>query len=153
MLNNNPQPYALYLDDCRNPTVTIDGLPWVIARTYEEFKHELDTRGMPDFVSLDHDLFEEHMQMYFYMRKNGLTAIDYSTFEEKTGVDCCKALVYAIDANEDYPRLPINLHTHNKYGLKVMYDYLRTELKYPKITTQRLPHVYVEELLPASLKR
>ena len=146
-------PYALYLDDCRNPLITVDGLPWVIARNYEEFKQALDTRGMPEFVSLDHDLYEEHMKMYFYMKANKLKTIDYSVFEHKTGLDCCKILMdFIYEVWEDFPRLGLNLHTHNKYGLQTMYDYLRKETQYLKITTDRIPHEYVEELLPASLK-
>lgn len=146
------QPYALYLDDCRNPLCQIENLPWVIARNYDEFKQALLNHGLPDFVSLDHDLYKEHMLAYFHMIQNGLNKIDYSTFEEKTGLDCCEYLINYILTVEEYPRFPINLHTHNKFGLLMMYDLLRKELQYPKITSNRLEHEYVPELIPTSLR-
>jgi hypothetical protein len=33
--------------------------PWVLARSCEEAIHEIDARGLPNFVSFDHDLCDE----------------------------------------------------------------------------------------------
>lgn len=156
--------YALYLDDCRNPlgSVTInvgtpldpvqmETLPWAVPRSYDEFVQVLTERGMPAFISFDHDLDEEHMKEYFAMKDNGDVIIDYDKFEVKTGLDCCK---YMVDMALSMNQIPaaINLHTHNSYGLKNMKEYLKSVLPRVRITTDRLPFEWVPELLPASLK-
>lgn len=51
MISSN-QPYKLYLDDIRNPKSD----DWVIARSFDEFKKVILTRGYPKKMSLDHDL-------------------------------------------------------------------------------------------------
>lgn len=152
--------YALYLDDCRLPTATVkvpkfedDGvdaleLPWVIARTHEEFVAILNERGIPRYVTLDHDLYEEHMKMYFHMKEEGIEEIDYTQFQYKTGVEACKLLVEVYKMGIVMPY--INLHTHNRYGREVMLDVLRSAGL--TVHTDRVPFVYVPELLPPSLR-
>ncbi len=58
-----PAPYSLFLDDTRTPeAVTWVALPartWVVARSYTEFVRAVEERGLPQFVSFDHDLAEE----------------------------------------------------------------------------------------------
>lgn len=44
--------YTMYLDDLRTPIQKYD----VIVRSYEEAKECIQTRGMPLFLSFDHDL-------------------------------------------------------------------------------------------------
>ena len=57
---------ALYLDDQRTPTETIPGYhPWNVVRNYEEFTKWIIENGIPDLVSFDHDLAEEHINDYF----------------------------------------------------------------------------------------
>lgn len=53
--------YQLYLDDERTP---IDG-SLVIARTVEEAKELVLTRGAPSFMHLDHDLGGDSTSMDF----------------------------------------------------------------------------------------
>ena len=109
---------ALYLDDQRTPTTNPpDGYnPWNIVRNYDEFKQWIDENGMPDYVSFDHDLGEEHMQDYFKYQANGIAAINYNDFKEKTGLDCAKYMIqYAIDNNVNLPHL-VGVHSHNPMG-------------------------------------
>jgi hypothetical protein len=47
--------YCLYLDDVRKPETDRD---WVIVRSASEFKQIIEERGMPEHMSLDHDLGE-----------------------------------------------------------------------------------------------
>jgi hypothetical protein len=47
-------PYRLFLDDEREP---VDD-SWVIVRTVEEAIDIIETRGVPEFISFDHDLGE-----------------------------------------------------------------------------------------------
>ncbi len=46
--------YKLFLDDERYPA-DINPL-WIIARNYEDAKWYLETKGMPEHISFDHDL-------------------------------------------------------------------------------------------------
>ncbi len=59
----NPEPYSLFLDDARTPgMVTWVSLPqrsWIVARSYAEFVRLVAERGLPEFVSFDHDLADE----------------------------------------------------------------------------------------------
>ena len=51
-----------YLDDTRTPTETIPGYkPWDVVRNYNEFTEYILKNGIPDLISFDHDLGEEHM--------------------------------------------------------------------------------------------
>lgn len=48
-------PYTLYLDDLReNPNPN-----WIVARSLNEAETIVKSKGMPDFISFDHDLGEE----------------------------------------------------------------------------------------------
>ena len=170
-MSQKKEQYGLYLDDCRtvtenfiipaNPYNPIDDfgdsgsarkLPWVIARTYEEFVQVLAERGIPAVVSFDHDLDEEHMQEYFRVHENGLSELDYSRFTVKTGVDCIDALAEAVLARGERPPGIINLHTHNRYAIPVMKKRLEEKIQRPNITVVRLPFRWEPDLLPPSLR-
>lgn len=91
----------LFLDDLRNPAdclnymgnrknvdISIYRKEWHIARTYDEFVTWIETHGLPDFISFDHDLADYH---YEY-------SVEYS------GMDCAKWLVeYCLDNNVPCP--------------------------------------------------
>jgi len=83
--------YYLFLDDFRDPQIVswID-LPlhdWTVVRSYKEFRDAIWNKGIPEFVSYDHDLADDH---YGSMNHGG--AIDYDNLTEKTGYDCAKFL-------------------------------------------------------------
>lgn len=88
----------LFLDDVRIPTDCVSytynkiyNEEWDIVRTYDEFVDYIKTNGVPDEISFDHDLADEHYDpsMYESTERYGEK---YKTFKEKTGYDCAKWL-------------------------------------------------------------
>lgn len=53
--------YKLYLDDLRDPPDD----SWVVARSSDEAFIILNVKGLPDFMSLDHDLGGDDTTMVF----------------------------------------------------------------------------------------
>ena len=93
--------YKLFLDDLRQPTniypKTQDS-DWVICRNLTEFKNAIETKGMPSFVSFDHDLND---------------IIDSNT--ENTGLTCAKFLAnFCMDNNQLFPSF--EAHSANPPG-------------------------------------
>lgn len=78
--------YRLFLDDVRNPEevkwVRLPSGPWTVIRNYEDFVRVVQNRGMPEYISFDHDLADVHYQNP-----------ERENFVEKTGLDCAKWLV------------------------------------------------------------
>ena len=80
---------------------------WV--KSYNEFVDWIYINGLPDGISFDHDLADEH---YFYSIGMDIT---YSKFKEKTGYDAAKWLVnYCIDNNAELPICGV--HSFNNVG-------------------------------------
>ena len=85
--------YNLFLDDNRIPThVTWVDIPkdqhYSVVRNYQEFVDLITLRGLPKFVTYDHDLSDCHYG-------HGLRGDDipYDKYTEKTGYDAAKCLV------------------------------------------------------------
>lgn len=82
--------YYLFLDDIRLPSdVKWLQLPnderWIIAKSYGEFVDTVEQRGLPEFVSFDHDLAESHYKASV-LENEGLSGfVGYGN--EKTGLD------------------------------------------------------------------
>jgi len=76
----------LYLDDMRVPT--LHGVD--LVQNYAEFTEYLDEKGMPDLISFDHDLAREH---YPSGPNEAGQEISYSTYREKTGLDCARFII------------------------------------------------------------
>ena len=59
--------YHLFLDDERNPSsVTWVRLPyvqWEVVRSHKEFTEFVNDFGLPEFVTFDHDLADEHYKV------------------------------------------------------------------------------------------
>jgi hypothetical protein len=95
---------VLYLDDMRVPTIV--GI--TLVRNYDEFIRYINHNGIPDLISFDHDLAAEH----YPTGENGPEDnIDYSSYKERTGLDCTRYIVQ----NE----LPLNywaVHSFNVRG-------------------------------------
>lgn len=64
--------WILFLDDKRNPK---DGRPWTVARNVQEAKDLVLQRGMPKYISFDHDLEPEPKPNGFQFAK-WLTEMD-----------------------------------------------------------------------------
>jgi len=107
--------YNLFLDDERLPhNVTWANLPesqhYTIVRNYNEFVDLIETRGIPRFVSYDHDLADSHYG-------HGLQGnqIPYDSYKEKTGYDCAKWLIeYCLNSEQPLPKYTV--HSLNPIG-------------------------------------
>ena len=81
--------YHLFLDDERNPqdvfwiALPCPSEPWLIVRSYGAFVEMIMCRGLPEFVSFDHDLGDT---------------------DTRTGMDCAKWIVeFCLDNNARLP--------------------------------------------------
>lgn len=108
---------ALYLDDVRTPTTPLPGYePWEVVRNYDEFVAWITANGIPDMISFDHDLAEEHMNDYYeQVAQQGFQHPSYDLFQEKTGLNCADWLItYCQDNN--VPPKKCCVHSHNPVG-------------------------------------
>jgi hypothetical protein len=124
--------YYLFLDDERYPVnrkgegdqmsaYELTGnkkyflLDWVIVRDFGEFVKTIEEKGLPNIISFDHDLKDEHY--YHYRMFTVYTGwIDY-TILEGTGFECAKWLInYMMNNNLKCPEILI--HTQNTVGAK-----------------------------------
>lgn len=119
----------LFLDDIRIPKDAI-GLvssnlnqfywekDWIIVRNYYEFCNYIQKFGLPDFISFDHDLADEH-----YMD------VDNSEYEEKTGYECAKWLVdWCLENSLSLPKFVV--HSANPIGKQNIESYLNNATKH-----------------------
>jgi hypothetical protein len=116
---------ALYLDDTRTPTTTIPGYePWHVVRNYHEFVAWITEHGVPDLISFDHDLADEHMNDYFsQVALNGFQYPTYENYQEKTGLDCARWLAEHIEAN-NLQLKSVSVHSHNPVGATNIQSYI-----------------------------
>jgi hypothetical protein len=131
MAHPKHQAYNLFLDDERNPRgVTWVELPlveWTIVRTYNDFVETIQSRGVPQLVTFDHDLAEEHYREYYERCRYGQQPL-YDQLKEKTGRDCALWLAEHCIAN-DIPIPLYYLHTKNPVGLMNMSSILESARK------------------------
>jgi hypothetical protein len=137
----------LYLDDVRMPRHSYPAMSrrvgteasvyqnddWNIVRTYDEFVNWINQNGLPDLISFDHDLADEHIQYYF---DNGghhnPPNPQETTFTEKTGYDCTKWLVdYCVENNKSLPDYLV--HSANPVGSLNILTYLNNAKKHTNI--------------------
>jgi hypothetical protein len=117
--------YNLFLDDVRLPNqVTWVDLPpnqhYSLVRNYQEFVDLITLRGVPKFVTYDHDLSDSHYG-------HGLRGDDipYDQYVEKTGYDCAKWLVnYCMEKGIKHP--PYTVHSMNPVGAKNIISYVES---------------------------
>lgn len=128
--------YNLFLDDLRVPSdcpsytknPVYDELEWVIVRSYDEFTTYITVYGMPDVVSFDHDLADEHYAPSEHWRNYNEWA-NKQDFQEKTGYDCVKWMVdYCLDNGKSFPNWYI--HTMNPAGGENMKSLILNYLKH-----------------------
>lgn len=133
----------LWLDDIRDP-FDKDFTPYVAlynpflnqpheiiwVKNYDEFLEYLLSESLPDAISFDHDLADEHIQYYFDNggHKNPPNPME-ANFKEKTGYDCVKFLVDLCTDTEQ--KLPICIyHTANSAGKVNMETYINNAKKH-----------------------
>ena len=141
--------YNLFLDDVRMPKAAFKymqlpiylEIEWSIVRNYHAFTTIIEGKGIPEIISFDHDLADEHYNPSI-VGDEPYERI-YDMFDEKTGYHCAKWLIdYCIDNNEKVPS-QIFIHSMNPAGsmnIKSLFD------TYSKLYGERL-YIYV---LPTS---
>lgn len=103
--------YNLFLDDThgpkdlwgstKNPDYAVYN--WVIVKDYDEFVAYIEEKGIPNQVSFDHNLDEEHEESV------GKRKIPYDKFVHKTGYDCILWLIgYCIDNQLTLPKCKVH---------------------------------------------
>lgn len=119
----------LFLDDLRIPKDAIGLVPdamnqfywkddWVIVRNFWEFCNYIQKFGLPDFISFDHDLADEH-----YVNS------DHLDYKEKTGYECAKWLVdFCFDNGRSLPDYMV--HSANPTGKQNIISYLENAKKH-----------------------
>lgn len=108
--------YKLYLDDIRPCP---EG--FIKVRNYEEFVCFLKVYGMPDFISFDHDLADEHYPWNDPSYKTG--SLNYDSYKAKTGWHCAK---YIVDNDLGLPFLGWQVHSQNDIGASNIMELLST---------------------------
>lgn len=131
------KPYAIFLDDCREPhhayltgtalsLLDVSGIPeqdWVVVKNYEEFVRAIDIQ-IPDSISFDHDLCREHIEHYFFVtQQTGI--IRYADLKHKTGMHCAVYLMKKL-RDTGYKKKPkIFIHTANVWGAEHIKNVLK----------------------------
>lgn len=132
--------YNLFLDDTRTPKdVTWIDLPkvhWEIAKSFSDFVFLIKTKGIPDLVSYDCDLCQEHYDNYFALRHT--YPIHYHEFKTPCGIHCIEYLLRVCSVLKERPHPPYFIHTMNNYAGPFMdnliKDYNKRIFKYSKLT-------------------
>jgi hypothetical protein len=105
--------YNLFLDDERNPNRFLKDLrTWEVVRTYEDFCKTIMERGLPGFVSFDHDIHGIVVDIN-----------DPKHAKETTGYDCALWLIkYCQKHNKRLPNWQV--HSMNPIGKARIQDLL-----------------------------
>lgn len=95
--------YNLFLDDYRVPSdayiytrwAPFLSKEWIIVRNYNEFVQVIDKQGLPEWVSFDHDLAENHYvpKEYWGDYEASKAYQDAQEYKEKTGYECALWLI------------------------------------------------------------
>ena len=134
----------LFLDDIRLPKDAIGLVPsimnkfywqddWSIVRNYYEFCNFIQKFGLPDFVSFDHDLADDHYNDLFsngnWTKDNSEIVLKYDDYKEKTGYECAKWLVdWCLEFNHKLPDYVV--HSANPVGKQNIESYLNNAKKH-----------------------
>lgn len=107
--------YNLFLDDFRYPQTAFsytrdprhNKLNWTIVRSYDEFVATVEKQGIPDIISYDHDLADEHYAPETWNPEGE------ESYLEKTGLHCARYLLEKLDGTK-HPEYII--HSMNPVG-------------------------------------
>lgn len=114
--------YYLFLDDERVPSrvswISLpEGVEWTIVRNYDQFVDCVSKNGLPNFITYDHDLADQHYSMTLEEVKQFSYEGVVNSYSEKTGYDCAKWLVqYCLENNCKHPQYSV--HSLNPIGKK-----------------------------------
>lgn len=115
--------YKLFLDDIRMPP-DHNGSLWVIARSMDDAIWYIEHKGIPNFISFDHDLADDH----YIIGQPRL---------EKTGYDFAKWFgdyVFLNDLSLPYD-FNYSVHSMNPVGAKNIRDYMEDFLNHYRSRT------------------
>lgn len=128
----------LWLDDYRDPfDKKADWLVFspigrnvdvVWVTSFKEFTNHITIHGLPDGICFDHDLADEHYDVY---NNTDLTIDEYyqKGDREMTGYDCAKWLVnYCLDNDKDIP--PYGIQSANTVGKENIDKLLKSFIKF-----------------------
>lgn len=135
------KPYCLFLDDIRMPTdayiykdkvrlcdaSSVDDNDWTIVRTYDEFVKQIENTRIPDIISFDHDLAEEHMMHYFNCTQD-TGIVEYGNLKIKTGKHCAEYLVQKWKEGDRMKTPRCYVHSANRWGTRNIEAILNTFL-------------------------
>ena len=141
-LENQRTVKFLWLDDIRNPFIPsyIDQYPQLVrfhqlkkldkveiawVRNYLEMQEWIIQNGLPDYISFDHDLADEHYTppRYWSDYQASKEYQDQQDYKEKTGLDCAKYITeYCMDYNRPLPKY--FCHSANPVGSDNILSYL-----------------------------
>lgn len=116
--------YRLFLDDYREPPK--DGGQWTVARSMKEAVDLVLDRGIPSYISFDHDLADEHYAVY--------EPEELKTRFDDTGYDFAKWFGnYVLDNNVVLPdNFGYYVHSMNPAGAVNIRTYMENFLKHYK---------------------
>lgn len=114
--------YHLFLDDSRMPRdvkwIELPLVAWTVVRNYKEFVEIIQRNGLPQSVTFDHDLADEHYQEYHVSHDERMLSrgtFRYDKMKEKTGYHCAKFLIeYCEEHNLSLPNYMV--HSMNPIG-------------------------------------
>ncbi len=127
--------YHLFLDDSRQPKdvkwIDLPPYNWVAVKSYDEFVKTIQKRGIPETVTFDHDLADEHYKEYSVAHDEKMLSygtIRYNVFKEKTGYDCAKFLAeLCVETKSPIPLYYI--HTLNPLGRQNIFSIMESARK------------------------
>lgn len=116
----------LFLDDHRTPEECVGDIydqgKWDIVGDFDEFQAYIMERGIPDVISFDHDLADEHYDIDWWdVYKEGRLA----PTSARTGLDCIKWLYKFCDESDtELPECIV--HSMNPIGREVINEYIES---------------------------
>lgn len=127
----------LYLDDTRIPDPSFN---FHVVRSYDEFTNWILKNGMPDMISFDHDLGDEHAQDLLKVKEHGGN-LDYDHYEEKCGYHALKWLIHFCFTNA--LELPWTYcHSMNPVGADKIVSLCNNYYKIKKLEKQCTRHFW-----------
>jgi len=111
----------LFLDDLRHPPLHLNRM-FDVVRSYDDFVEYIETYGVPELISMDHDLDREHT-LFFYDNGGFRNPPDpkFENFKFKTGYDCALWLIEYCKGN-NLELKKVIVHSHNPIGSKNIYE-------------------------------
>jgi hypothetical protein len=119
--------YNLFLDDVRKPSCLGLVLTWEVVRNYDQFVKIITEKGLPGFISFDHDLCWEDINKDPFSEG----------FKEQTGADCARWLVEYCMGKGNLPLPKWQIHSMNDGGRMAIKSILTSYEKFIQADTEK----------------